>query len=49
MDLIDQPYFRFIWVFMEGLGINKIVGLAIDKAISTETNIAIGFFGVFLW
>ena len=43
LDLTDQFYFCFIGVFIENLGINKAVGLAIDRAILIKTDIAINF------
>ena len=34
---------------MIGLGISRMVSLAIDGAILTGAEVAIGFFGLFLW
>ena len=47
VDLADQPRF-FVRATM-GLGISKVVSLAIGKAVSTGTDVAIGFSGLFLW
>ena len=47
IDLASQPHF-FIRAVV-GLGIDKIVGLAIGGTILTETNVAISFFGLSLW
>ena len=44
VDLISQPCFYFIRVFVEGLGIGGAVGLAIGRIILIGTNVAIGFF-----
>ena len=46
MDPISWPYFRFIGMFVVGL--RKAVGLTIDIAVSTEINVAVGFFGLSL-
>ena len=47
MILASQP--RFFVRTAVGLAINGMMGLAIGEAILTGTNVAIGFFGLFLW
>ena len=47
VDLTDWP--RFYIRAAIGLGIDKVVGLAIGGTISTGTDIAVGFFGLSLW
>ena len=50
IDLADWPRF-FIGAIMSliiGLAIGKMVGLAIDRAILTETDVTIGIFELFL-
>ena len=46
MDLADRPYF-FVRATMS-LDINGTVGLAIGEAVSTETDIVVGFSELFL-
>ena len=46
IDLVGQSHF-FIGAIM-GLGINRAVGLAIIRIVLTGTDIAIGFFELFL-
>ena len=46
VDLASRPHF-FIGVAM-GLGIGRTVDLAIGKDVSTETDVIVGFFGLFL-
>ena len=36
-------------MFAVGLGIGRAMSLVIDRAISTEADVAIGFSGLFLW
>ena len=47
VDLAGQPRF-FVGVAV-GLGIGGAVGLAVDRAVSTGTNVAVGFSGLSLW
>ena len=47
IDLASQSHF-FIGAAM-GLDISKTMGLTIDGAVSTKTDITIGFFELFLW
>ena len=47
VDLVSQLHF-FIRAAM-GLGIGKTVGLSIGRAILMETDVAVGFFRLFLW
>ena len=48
VKLIGQLCFYFIGVSVEGLGINKVMGLAINRVVLIGTNIIIGFFGLSL-
>ena len=48
MNFLAWLGFRFIGIFIIGLGIDKAMGLAINQAISIETDFAIGFYKVSL-
>ena len=45
----DWPHFRFIEMPVVGISLGRADGLAIGRAILTEANVTIGFFGLFLW
>ena len=49
VDPISRPHFHFIGIFAVGLGIGRAVSLAISRAVSTEVDVAVDFFGLFLW
>ena len=49
VNLISWFYFCLIEVSVKDLDINRAMGLVINRAIWTGTNIAIGFSGLFLW
>ena len=49
MNLTGEPRFHFIEVFVEGLGIDRVMGLAINRVVSMGIDIAVDFFGLSLW
>ena len=49
VDLISQSCFCFIEISIEGLGISGVIGLVIDRTVLMEIDVAVGFFGLFLW
>ena len=48
VNLTNWLYFYFIRISVKGLGISKIVDLAISKAILIEIDIAVDISGLFL-